>query len=126
VVHGHISKLCVYYKNYTVIGRLGIPLIVIFPHAVRKTVHNNARDICHEKFADTCCVRPSTRKFSTARSGNLLTDECGLSLAKVSGGLRGCYPVSLGTQLSTFRRQDDPSKRLQLFAQRHGVTDWRN
>jgi hypothetical protein len=29
-----------------------MPLIVIFPFAARKTAHNNACDICHEKVAD--------------------------------------------------------------------------
>jgi hypothetical protein len=31
---------------------LGMPLIVIFPRAASKTAHNNACDICQEKFAD--------------------------------------------------------------------------
>jgi len=44
---------CVYTVTITKEFRLlGTPLIVIFPLAARKTAHNNACDICHEKFAD--------------------------------------------------------------------------
>ena len=54
--HGHICKLCIYYKNYKKkkYGLLGMPLIASFPREARETAHNNTCDIYHEKAAD--CV----------------------------------------------------------------------
>ena len=38
---GHIFKLPIYYKNYTIIKAVKYTTYVIFPHAVSNAAHNN-------------------------------------------------------------------------------------